>query len=57
MLAKDGEIRQVVFAAKSKDGTVLTGHHNADPYTRQELIAHLQVKVTQAVMEAYRDDE
>ncbi|ASS76821.1 hypothetical protein CIG75_18990 [Tumebacillus algifaecis] len=56
-LARKGEITSFIFAGKSKDGSVVTAHQNADAYDRQELVAHLQVEVNLAAVEMCLHDQ
>ena len=51
-MAKQGEALNFVFAAKCPDGNVATSWCNADVGTRNELVAHLQMDIMMAVVEA-----
>lgn len=54
-IAKTGEIKSFVFAAKCESGDIATSHANTDVGTRGELASHIQVDVMYAVVEANVD--
>lgn len=49
------EIVSVVIAFKCKDGTVLTGYHNAGFGTKQEILGHIQCDVIDQMILANLD--
>jgi hypothetical protein len=54
-MAKKGEITNFIFASKCSDGNIATSWSNADVGERNELVAHLQIDVMYAVVEANMD--
>lgn len=49
------EVVSVIVAYKCKDGTVLTGYHNADFGTKQEMLGHIQCDVIDQMIRANPD--
>lgn len=56
-MAEEGEIDNVMIAAKLKSGEVVTGFYGLDVGARQELISHQQIDVTREVVEQLLDDK
>lgn len=53
--AKRGEMMGFIFAAKLPDGNVATSWASLDIADRQYLLAHSQVDINQAIVEANAD--
>lgn len=56
-MAEEGEIDNVMIAAKLKSGEVVTGFYGLDVGDRQELISHQQIDVTREVVEQLLNDK